>query len=130
MRLSLSLALWMVMLATASAAAHGRMFGSAGVGALAHRITVAPSAGVVSPGFVTVSAFHAVPRPARVITLRRAIRPGIPVIVTHPSATFFPHTVWVSPPAQRALPHGLTLPPRGAVPKVIMVVPTASTRQR
>jgi hypothetical protein len=128
MRLSLplALALWMVMLVTASAAAHGRVFVSAGGGAPAHRITAAPSAIVVSPGFATDSAFHGVPHAARVITPRRGIRPGIPVIVTHPSATFFLPTVLVSPPVQEALPLR-AVPPKSVVPKVIIVVPSGST---
>jgi hypothetical protein len=130
MRLSLPLALWVVLLVTASAAAHGHVFVSAGGSAPAHRITVVPSALVVSPGFVTVSAFHGVPHVALVITPPRAIRPGIPVIVTRPSATFFPQTVVVSPPVPRAFPHRLTVPPRRVGPKVILVVPTGSTRQR
>jgi hypothetical protein len=132
MRLSVpvALALWVVMLVTASAAAHGRVFVSAGGGAPAHRITVAPPAVVVSPGFVTVLGFHAVPHAALVITPQHAIRPGIPVIVTHPSATFFPQTVVVPPPVQSAIPHRITVPPRGVVPKVILVGPTGSTRQR
>jgi hypothetical protein len=130
MRLSLPLAFWVVMLVTASAAAHGRVFVRAGGGAPVHRITVVPSAVVVSPGLVAVSAFHGVPPAALVITPQRAIRPGIPVIVTRPSATFFPQTVVVSPPVSGAFPHRLTVPPRRVGPKVILVVPTASTRQR
>ena len=130
LRLPLALALWMVMLVTASAAAHGRVFVSAGVGAPRHRITVAPPAVVVSPGFVTVSAFHGRPQAAIVITPHRAIRPGTPVIVTRPSATFFRQTAVVSPPVQGAFPLHVTVPPRGIGPKVIIVVPTGSTRQR
>jgi hypothetical protein len=130
MRLRLPLTLWMVMLVTASAAAHGRVFVSAGGGAPTHRITVAPSAVVVSPGFVTVSAFHGLPQAALVITPHRAIRPGTPVIVTRPSATFFRQTVLVSPPVQRAFPLHVTVPPRAIGPKVIVVVPPGSTRQR
>jgi hypothetical protein len=130
MRLSLPLAFWVVMLVTASAAAHGRVFVSVGGGAPAHRITVAPPAVVVSPGFVTISGFHGVPHAALVITPQRAIRPGIPVLVTRPSATFFPQTVVVSPSVRGAFPHPSTVPPRGVVPKVILVVPTGSTRQR
>jgi hypothetical protein len=123
MRLRLSLALWMVMLVTASAAAHGRVFVSTGGGVPAHRITVALPAVVVSPGFVTVSGVHAVPHAALVITPQRAIQPGRPVIVTHRSATFFPQTVLVSPPVQGAVPLRVTVSPRGVVPKVIMVYP-------
>jgi hypothetical protein len=89
-----------------------------------------PSAVVVAPGFVAVSAFHGVPHAALVITPPRAIRPGIPVIVTHPSVAFFPQTVVVSPRVQGALAHRLTVPPRGVGPKVILVGPTGSTRQR
>jgi hypothetical protein len=126
----LALALGMIMLVTASAAAHGRVFVSAGGGAPAHRITVAPSAVVVSPGFVTVSGFHGVPHAALVITPQRAIRPGPLVIVTRPSATFFPPTVFISPPVQGAFPHRVTGPPRGIAPKVILVGPTGSTRPR
>jgi hypothetical protein len=128
MRRSLPLAFWVVLLVTASAAAHGRVFFSGGVGAAAHRITVAPSAVVVSPGFVTVSPFHGVPQAAGVITLQSAIRPSIPVIVTSPSATFFPRTFLVSPLVQGALPSHVTVSPRSVVPKVIIVVPTDSTR--
>src|SRR5262245_55651231 len=130
MRLSLPLAFWVVMLVTASAAAHGRVFVSAGGGALVHRFTVMPSAHVVSPGFVTVSAFHGVLPAALAITPPRAVRPGIPVIVTRPSATFFPRTVVVSRSVPDAFPHRLTVPPTRVGPKVILVVPTASTRQR
>jgi hypothetical protein len=130
MRLSLPLALWVVMLVTASAAAHGRVFVSVGGGAPAHRITVVPSALVVSPGFVTVSAFHGVPHAALVITPQRVIRPGTPVLVTRPLATFFPQTVVVSPPVPGAFPHRLTVPPRRVGPKMILVGPTGSTRQR
>jgi hypothetical protein len=130
MRLSLPLALWAVLLVTASAAAHGRVFVSAGGGAPIHRITVLPSAVVVSPGFVTVSAFHGVPPAALVITPARAIRPGIPVLVTRPSATFFPQTVVVSRSVPGAFPLLVTVPPRGVGPKVLLVVPTGSTRQR
>jgi hypothetical protein len=130
MRLSLPLALWMIMLVTASAAAHGRVFVSAGAGALVHQMTVAPSAVIVSPGFVTVSAFHGGPHATLVITPQRALRPGIPVIVTRPSATFFPQTVVVSPPVQGALPHRVTVPPRGIGPKMINVTPMSSTRLR
>lgn len=132
MRLSLPLAfaLWMVMLGTASAAAHGRVFVSAGGGAAAHRITVAPSAVLVSPGFVPVSAFHGGPHAALVITPQRAIRPGILVIVTRPSATFFPQTVVVSRPVPGAFPLHVTVPPKGVGPKVILVGPTGATRQR
>jgi hypothetical protein len=129
MRLRLPLALGMVMLVTASAAAHGRVFVSAGGGAPAHRITVVPSAVVVAPGFVAVSAFHGVPHAALVITPPRAIRPGIPVIVTRPSATFFRQTIVVSPSVQGAFPLRVTVPPRGTGPKVIVVVPTGSTPQ-
>jgi hypothetical protein len=132
MRLSLplALALWMVLLVTASAAAHGRVFVSAGGGAPAHRITVAPPAVVVSPGFLTISAFHGVPQAAHVITPQRVIRPGTPFIVARPSTTFFPQTVLVSPPVQGALPLHDAVPPRGVVAKVIIVVPTGSTRRR
>jgi hypothetical protein len=130
LRLPLALALWVVMLATASAAAHGRVFVSTGVGAPRHRITVAPSAVVISPGVVKVSPFHGRPPAAIVITPHRAIRPGIPVIVTRPSATFFRQTVVVSPPVQGALPLRVTVPPRGIGPKVIIVVSTVSTPQR
>jgi hypothetical protein len=130
MRLSVPLALWVVMLVTASAAAHGRVFVSVGGGAPVHRITVVPSAVVVAPGFVAVSAFHGVPHAALVITSPRAIRPGIPVIVTRPSATFFPQTVVLSPPMPGAFPLHASVPPRRVAPKVILVVPTASTRQR
>jgi hypothetical protein len=129
MRLRLSLTLWMVMLATASAAAHGRVFVSAGGGTPAHRITVAPSAVVVSPGFVKVPAFHGFPQAAIVITPHRVIRPGPPVIVTRPSATFFRQTIVVSPSVQGAFPLRVTVPPRGTGPKVIVVVPTGSTPQ-
>jgi hypothetical protein len=130
MRLSLPLALGVVLLVTASAAAHGRVFVSAGGGAPVHRISVVPSAVVVSPSFVTVSAFHGVPHVALVITPARAVRPGMPVLVTRPSAPFFPQTVVVSPPMPGAFPHRLTVPPRRVGPKVILVVPTGSTRQR
>jgi hypothetical protein len=130
MRLSLPLALGVVMLVTASAAAHGRVFVSAGGGAPVHRITVGPSALVVSPGFVTISGFHGVPHAALVITPQRVIRPGTPVLVTRPSATFIPQTVVVSPPVPGALPHRLTVPSRRVGPKVILVVPIGSTRQR
>jgi hypothetical protein len=130
MRLSLPLALWVVMLVTASAAAHGRVFVNAGGGAPVHRITVVPSAVVVAPGFVAVSAFHGVPHAALVSTPPRVIRPGTPVLVTRPSATFFPQTIVVSPPVPGALPHRLTVPPRRVGPKVILVVPIGSTRQR
>ena len=78
MRLSLPLALWVVMLVTASAAAHGRVFVNAGGGAPVHRITVVPSAVVVAPDFVAVSAFHGVPHAALVSTPPRVIRPGTP----------------------------------------------------
>jgi hypothetical protein len=121
LRVPLAFALWVVMLVTASAAAHGRVFVSASGGS---------PAVVVSPGFVTVSGFHGVPHAALVITQQHAIRPGIPVIVTHPSATFFPQTVVVPAPVQSAIPHRITVPPRGVVPKVILVGPTGSTRQR
>jgi len=104
LRLPLALALGMVMLVTASAAAQGRVFVSAGGGVPAHRITVAPPAVVASPGFVTVSAFHGLPHAALVITPPRGIRPGIPVLVTRPSATFLPRTVVVSPPVQGTAP--------------------------
>ena len=130
LRLPLALALGMVMLVTASAAAHGRVFISTGGGVPVHRITVAPPAVVISPGFVTVLGFHGVPRAGLVITPQRAIRPGIPVLVTRPSATFFPQTSVVSPPVPGTVPHRVTVPPRGVVPKVIMVGPTGSTRQR
>jgi hypothetical protein len=130
MRLSLPLALWVVMLVTTSAAAHGRVFVSASGGAPVHRITVVPSAVVVSPGLVAVSALHGIPPAALVITPQRAIRPGIPVIVTRPSATFFPQTVVLSPHMPGAFSLHVTVPPRRVAPKVIMVVPTASTRQR
>ena len=130
MRLSLPLAFWVVMLVTASAAAHSSVFVSAGGGAPVHWITVVPSAVVVSPSLVAVSAVHGVPPAALVITPQRAIRPGIPVIVTRPSATFFPRTVWVSPPVPGAFPHRVTVPPRRIGSKVIMVGPTGSTRQR
>jgi hypothetical protein len=130
MRLSVPLALGVVMLVTASAAAHGRVFVRAGGGARVHRITMMPSAVVVAPGFVTVSAFHGVPLAPLVITPQRAIRPGIPVIVTRPSATFFPRTVVLSPPMPGAFPLHVTVPPRRVGPKVILVGPTRSTRQR
>jgi hypothetical protein len=128
LRLPLALALWVVMLVTASAAAHGRVFVSAGGGALAHRMTVVPSAVVFSPGFGTVSGFHGVPHAAFVSTPRRAIPPGILVIVTRPSATFFPRTILVSPPVRSALPHPVSVPPGRVGPKVIMVGPTGSIR--
>jgi hypothetical protein len=118
------------MLVTTSAAAHGRVFVSAGGGAPVHRITVVSSAVVVSPGFVAVSAVHGVPPAALVITPQRAIRPGIPVIVTRPSATFFPRTVMVSPLVPVAFPHRVTVPPRRVGPKVIMGGPTGSTHHR
>jgi hypothetical protein len=130
MRLSVPLALGVVLLVTASAAAHGGVFVSAGGGAPAHRIRVVPSAVVVSPGLVTVSAFHAVSHATLVSTPQRAIRPGIPLIVTRRSAKFFPRTVVVSPPVRGAFPHHITVPSRGVGPKVIMVGPTGSTRQR
>jgi hypothetical protein len=130
LRLPLALALWMVMLVTASAAAHGRVFVSAGVGAPRHRITVAPSAVVISPGVVKVSPFHGRPPAAIVITPHRAIRPGTPVIVTLPSDTFFRQTAVVSPPVQRTFPPHVTVPPRSIGPKVIIVAPTGSTSQR
>jgi hypothetical protein len=130
LRLPLAIALWMVMLVTASAAAHGRVFVSAGGGSPTHRITVAPPAVLVSPGVVTVSGFHGVPHTALVITPQHAIRSGRPVIVTRPSATCFPQTILVSPPVQGAFPLRVTVPPTGIGPKVIMVVPTGSTRQR
>jgi hypothetical protein len=130
MRLSLPLAFWVVMLVTASAAAHGRVFVTAGGGAPVHRITVVPSAVVVAPGFVTVSGFHGVPHAGLVITPQRAIRLGRPVLVTRPSATFFPQTIVVSPPVPGTIPHRVTVPPGGVVPKMIMVRPTGSTRQR
>jgi hypothetical protein len=130
MRLSLPLAIGVVMLMTASADAHSRVFVGARVGVPAHPIVVAPSAVVVSPGFLTASAFHGVPRGAFVITSQRAIRPGIPVIVTRRSATFFPQTVVVSPSVPDALPLHVTVPPRRVGPKVILVEPTGSTRQR
>jgi hypothetical protein len=130
MRLSLPLALWVVMLVTTSAAAHGRVFVSASGGAPVHRITVVPSAVVVAPGLVAVSALHGIPPAALVITPHRAIRLGRPVLVTRPSATFFPQTIVVSPPVPGTIPHRVTVPPGGVVPKVIMVRPTASTRQR
>jgi|Tabmets5t2r1_1033131.scaffolds.fasta_scaffold175220_1 hypothetical protein len=130
MRLSLPLAFWVVMLVTASAAAHGRVFVSAGGGTPVHRITVVPSAVVVSPGFVAVSAVHSIPPAALLITPQRSIRPGIPVLVTRPSVTFVPRTVIVSPPVPGAFPHRVTVPPRRVGPKVILVGPTGSTRQR
>ena len=130
MRLSLPLTLGVVLLVTASAPAHGRVFVSAGGGAPVHRISVVPSALVLSPGFVTVSAFHGVPHVALVITPQRAIHPSIPVIVTRPSATFFPQTAVVLPTGQGAFPHRFTVPPKRVGPKVILVVPTGSTRQR
>jgi hypothetical protein len=130
LRLSLPLALWPVMLVAAGAAAHGRVFVSAGVGAPAHRITVAPSAVVLSPRFVTVTAFHGISQVALVITAQRAIQPGVPGIVTRPSATFFPRIVFVSPPVRGPLPRRGIVPPRSVVPKVIFVVPTGSTHQR
>jgi hypothetical protein len=130
MRLRLPLALGMILLVTASAAAHGRVFVRTGGGMPTHRITVAPSVVVISPGFVTVSGFHVVPHAVIAISPPRGIRPGIPVLVTRPSATFFPWTVVVSPPVQGTVPHRVTVSPRGVVPKVIMVRPTGSTRQR
>lgn len=130
LRSPLALALWMVMLVTASAAAHGRVFVGAGVSAPRHRITVAPSAVVISPGVVKVSPFHGRPPAAIVITPHRAIRPGIPVIVTRPSATFFRQTVVVSPPVLGAFPPHVTVPSRVIRPKVIIVEPTGSTPQR
>jgi hypothetical protein len=130
MRLSLPLALWVVMLVTASVAAHGRVFVSAGVGAPAHRITVVPPAVAVSPGFVTVASFHGVPRVALVIAPQRAIRPGGPVIITRPSATFFPQAAFESARLQGDPPVRVTVPPTGVVPKVIIVVTPGATRQR
>jgi hypothetical protein len=82
MRLSLPLAIGVVMLMTASADAHSRVFVGARVGVPAHPIVVAPSAVVVSP--------------------------SVP----------------------DALPLHVTVPPRRVGPKVILVEPTGSTRQR
>jgi hypothetical protein len=130
MRPSVPLALGMVMLMAASAAAHGRAFIGARVGVPVHPITVAPPAVVASPGFVTISSFPIAPRVPLVITPRLAIRPGPLVIVRRPSATFLPQTVFVSPPVQGAFSPRVTGPPRGVVPKVILVGPTGSTRQR
>jgi hypothetical protein len=130
LRVPLALAFGVVMLVTASATAHSRGFVGARVGVPAHPITVGPRAVVASPGFVTVSAFHGVPHVAFVITPRRAIRPGPLVIVTRPSAMFFRQTVVVSPLVRGASPRRVTDPPRGIVPKVILVGPTGSTRQR
>jgi hypothetical protein len=130
MRLRVPLALGMIMLMTASAAAHGRVFIGAGVGVPVHPITVAPPTVVASPGFVTISSLPIAPQVPIVITPQTAIRPGPLVIVTRPSATFFPQTVFISPPVQGAFPHRVTGPPRGVVPKVIMVRPIRSTRPR
>src|SRR5262245_60349408 len=127
MRLSLPLALGVVMLMTASADAHSRFFGGR-FGVPAHRFMVAPSAVVVSPGFLTASAFHSVPRAALVITSQGAINPGIPVIVTRRSTMFFPQTVVVSPLVTDALPLRVTVPPRHVGPKVILVGPTDLTQ--
>jgi hypothetical protein len=130
LRLPLALALWMVILVTASASAHGRVFIGAGVGAPRHRITVVPSAVVISPGVVKVSPIHGHPPAVSVVTPHRAIRPGTPVIVARPSDTFFGQTVVVSPPVQGTFPPHVTVPRRGIGPKVIIVAPTGSASQR
>jgi hypothetical protein len=124
MRPSVPLALGMIMLMTASAAAHGRVFIGAGVGVPVHPITVAPPTVVAS--FVTISSVPMAPQVPIVITPQTAIRPGPLVIVTRPSAAFFPQTVFISPPVQGAFPHRVTGPPRGVVPKVILVRPIRS----
>jgi hypothetical protein len=128
--LSLTIALWVVMLVTTSATAHSRVFVGGRVGVPVHPSKLAPRAVVVSPGFVTVSPFHGIPQAAIVITPPRAIRPGTPLIVTRPSATFFPRTVFVSPPVRGAFPLRVTVPRMGVAPKVIMVETTRSTHQR
>jgi hypothetical protein len=130
LRVLFVLTLWTVMLVTATAAAHGRVFGSAGHRALAHRITLVPPAIVVSPGLVAVSRVHAVPQAVLVITPPRAIRPGVPVIVRHPSATFLPPPVTVSPPVPGAGPPHVTVPARRLPPQMIMVGPASATHQR
>jgi hypothetical protein len=130
LRVLFILALLAVMLVTATAAAHGRVFGSAGHRARAHRITVAPSAIVVAPGLVAVSGVHVVPQVILVITPPHAIRPSVPVIVRHPSATFFPPPVTASPPVPDAGPTRVTVPARRLGPQIIMVGPAGATHQR
>jgi hypothetical protein len=130
MRLSWPLAFGVVMLVTTSAAAHGRVFVRDGGSAPVHRITLVPAAVVVAPGFVAVSAANRVPPTALVIAPQRAIRPGIPVLVTRPSAAFFPRTVMLSSPVPGAFPHRVAVAPRRVGPKVILVGPTGSIRQR
>jgi hypothetical protein len=129
LRLPLALTLLMVMLVTASAAAHGRVFVGAGGGMATHRIGMVPSAVVVLPGFIKAPAFHGFPQAAIVITPHRVIQPGLPVLVTHPSATFFRQIVVVSPSVQGAFPQRVTAPPKRIKPKVIVVAPTDSTHQ-
>jgi hypothetical protein len=128
--LSLALALCVVMLVTTSATAHRRVLVGIRVGVPVHPSKIAPRAVIVSPGFVTVSPFHGIPQAAIVIPPQRAIRPGTQVSVTRPSATFFPHTGFVSPPLQGAFPLRVTVPRRGVGPKVIIEVTTDSTRHR
>jgi hypothetical protein len=129
-RLSLALALWVVKLVTTSATAHSHVFVGARVGMPVHPSKLAPRAVVVSPGIVTVSPFHGIPQAAIVIPSQRAVRPGIPLIVTRPSVTFFPHTGFVSPPLKGAFPLRVTVPRTRVGPKVIMVKTTSSTRHR
>ena len=128
--LSLTIALWVVMLVTTSATAHSRVFVGGRVGVPVHPSKLAPRAVVVSPSVVTVSPFHGIPQAAIVITPQRTIRPGRPVIVTRPSAPFFPRTGFVSPPLQGAFPLRVTVPRTPVGPKVIMVETTRSTHQR
>jgi hypothetical protein len=126
--LSRALALGVVMLVTTSATAQSRVVVGARVGVPVHSSTMAPRAVVVSPGFVTIPPFHGIPQTAIVTTPQRVIRPGSPVIVTSPSATFLPHTGFVSPPLQGAFPLRVTVPRTGVGPKVIIVETTGSTR--
>jgi hypothetical protein len=129
-RLSLALALGVVMLVTTSATAHSRVVVGARVGVSVHPSKLAPRAVVVSPRVVTVSPFHGIPQAAIVITPQRVIRPRIPLIVTRPSVTFVPHRGFVSPPLKGAFPLTVTVPRTGIGPNVIIVDTTSSTRHR
>jgi hypothetical protein len=129
-RLSLTLALWVIMLVTTSATAHSRVFVGARVGVPVHPSKLAPRAVVVSPGFVTVSPFHGIPQAEIVTPAQRAIRSGTPVIVTRPSGMFFPHTGFISPPLMGAFPVRIIVARTGVGPKVIIVDTTGSRRHR
>jgi hypothetical protein len=110
-----ALAVWGILLVTTSGTAHSRVFFGAKIGVPAHVGKMAPRTVIASPSFVTVSRFHGIPPAGFVIPPQRVIRAGIPVIVTRPSATFFPHASFVSPPLLGAVSPFHSIPPAGFV---------------